>query len=78
MCQVIFKCTGITSSMVPTEAANKISHLLVTTSDNGISIHQTFLVVLKELDVYLNKKNVKPAIALLSNGHNSRLHFDVL
>ena len=59
MCQVIFKCTGITNSMVSTEAA-KISHLLVTTSDNGVSIHQSFLIALKEFDVYLKKMLSEP------------------
>ncbi|XP_047131973.1 uncharacterized protein LOC124811011 [Hydra vulgaris] len=78
MCQVIFKCTGITSCMVPTEAANKIPHLLVTTSENGVSNHESFLAALKEFDVYLNEKNVKRPIILLSDGHSSRLDFDVL
>ncbi|XP_065640013.1 uncharacterized protein LOC136072675 [Hydra vulgaris] len=78
MCQVIFKCTGITSSMVPTEAVNKISHLLVTTTDNGVSTHESFLAALKEFDVYINEKNVKRPIVLLSDGHSSRLDFDVL
>ncbi|XP_047135496.1 uncharacterized protein LOC124812660 [Hydra vulgaris] len=78
MCQVIFKCTGITSSMVPTEAVNKIPHLLVTTTDNGVSTHESFLAALKEFDVYLNEKNVKRPIVLLSDGHSSRLDFDVL
>ena len=48
MCQVIFKCTGITSSMVPIEAANKTPYLLVTASNNRTSTHESFLAALKE------------------------------
>ena len=42
--------------MVPTEAANKIPHFLVTTSGNGVSTDESFLAVLKEFDFYLNEK----------------------
>ena len=41
ICQVIFKATGITSAMVPPEAARRIPHLLISTAENGISTHQT-------------------------------------
>lgn len=78
MCQVIFKATGITSAMVPPESAHKISNLLITTAENGVSTHQTFLAAVHEFNEYLEQKGVQRPVVLLSDGHSSRLNHDVL
>ena len=78
MCQVIFKAVGITSTMVPKEAAEKIQNLLISTSENGVSTHETFLVAAKEFDDYLTEKQIKRPVVLLSDGHSSRLEYDIL
>ena len=78
MCQVIFKAVGITSTMVPKEAAEKIQNLLISTSENGVSTHETFLAAAKEFDDYLTEKQIKRPVVLLSDGHSSRLEYEVL
>ena len=78
MCQVIFKGNAITSAMVPSDAAKKISHLLISTSENGVSTHQTFLAASKEFDEYLAQKGVQRPVVLVSDGHSSRLNYDVM
>ena len=64
--------------MVPANAASKINHLLVTTSDHGVSDHITFLAALKEFDEYLTENNIQKPVVLLSDGHSSRFDYDVM
>ena len=78
MCQVIFKAQGITSAMVPATATNKIPNLLISTAENGVSTHQTFLAAAQEFDDYLEQKGVQRTVVLLSDGHSSRLNHDVM
>ena len=52
-CQVIFRSTGITSALAPPEAVEKIAHLLISTSENGVSTGETFLGAAKVFDEYL-------------------------
>ena len=78
MCQVIFKGTGITSAMVPQEASEKIPNLLISTAENGVSTHETFLAAMQEFDEYLEEKQIERPVVLLSDGHSSRLEYDVL
>ncbi len=75
---MIFKATGITSAMVPPEAVEKIDHLLVSTAENGVSTHETFLDTVKEFDAYLTEKNIKRPVVLLSDEHSSRLKYEVI
>ena len=75
---MIFKATGITSAMAPPEAVEKIDHLLVSTAENGVSTHETFLDAVKEFDAYLTEKNIKRPVVLLSDGHSSRLKYEVI
>ena len=77
MCQVIFKAQGITSVMVPSEAAEKISNLLISTAENGISTYQTFLTAAQEFGNNWEQKGVQCPVVLLSDGHSSRLNHNV-
>ena len=78
ICQIIFKATGITSAMVLPEAARRIPHLLISTAENGVSTHQTFLAGAQEFDKYLELKGIQRPVVLLSDGHGSRLNHNVL
>jgi hypothetical protein len=78
ICQVVFKAKGITSAMVPPEAASQIKHLLISTAENGVSTQETFLAAAKEFDEYLEEKGVVRPVVLLSDGHSSRLCYDVM
>ena len=48
--QVIFKGHGITSQMVPSVAADKIPHFIVSTTDHGIQDHNSLLDSYKEFN----------------------------
>ena len=78
ICQIIFKATGITSAMVLPEPARRIPHLLISTAENGVSTHQTFLARAQEFDEYLELKGIQRPVVLLSDGHGSRLNHNVL
>ena len=78
ICQVIFKATGITSAMVPPEAAKRIPHLLISTTENSVSTHQTFLATAQEFDEYLELKQIQRPVIMLSDGHGSQLNHVVL
>ena len=64
--------------MAPNEAAAKIKHLLVTTSDHGVSDGHTLLAAFKEFDEYLKANNIKRPVVLLSDGHSSRFDYHVM
>ncbi|XP_065639345.1 uncharacterized protein LOC136072183 [Hydra vulgaris] len=73
-----FSSDGITSQMTPQVAVEKISHLLVTTSENGISDNDTFKAACQEFDDYLTEKAIERPVVLLSDGHSSRFTYDGL
>ena len=50
---------GITNQMAPATAVKNIEHLLVITSDYGISTHNTFLVACAVLDLYLTEHGIE-------------------
>ena len=75
---MIFKAMGITSTMVPKDAADKIRNLLISTSENGVSTNETFLAAVEEFDEYLAENKIKRPVVLLSDGHSSRFEYDVL
>ena len=58
ICQVIFKLQEIASAMVPSEAPEKVSNLLISTAEIGVSTHQTFLAAAQEFNDYLEQKGV--------------------
>ena len=64
--------------MVPKEAVEKIDNLFISTTENGVQDHKSLLSTYKFLDKILEKKEVKKPVVLLSDGHSSRLDFDVL
>ena len=78
MCQVLFGVAEITNQMAPAKAVRKIQHLLVTTSETGVSDHKTLLAAYKEFDQYLTEKNIVRPVILLSDGHSSRFDYEVL
>ena len=43
-----------------------------------VSTHETFLAALQEFDEYLDEKQIERPVVLLSDGHSSRLEYDVL
>ena len=69
---------GITNQMAPATAVKNIEHLLVITSDYGISNHNTFLVACAALDLYLTEHGIEWPVALLSDGDSSVFDFDTL
>ena len=77
-CQVIFKGQGITSQMVPTAAAEKIPHLLISTTDNGIQDHKSLLASYTEFNEYLVEAGIEKPIEVLTDGHSSRFDESVL
>ena len=77
-CQVVFKASGITSTMAPPIAISKICHLLISTSENGVSTNETFLDAVREFNAYLTEHGIKRPVVLLSDGHSSRMNYEVL
>ena len=64
--------------MVPDDAARKINHLLISTTDKGVQDHQCLLEAYKEFNKYLLEKGVQKPVTLLSDGHSSRFDDEVL
>ena len=56
MCQVLFSGAGHTSHMAPELAVEKISNLLVTVNEHGVTTHKSLLSACKELDEILIKQ----------------------
>lgn len=77
-CHVIFTANSITSQMVPREAVNKISDLLVSASKSGYQDGKTCLSSYKLFDKYLTRNNIKRPVVMLTDGHGSRFNVDVL
>ena len=77
-CQVIFKGKGITSQMVPPVAAEKIPHLLISTTDSGIQDHTSLLESYRDFNDYLVEAGIQKPVVLLSDGHSSRFDESVL
>ena len=50
---------GNYNQMAPATAVKNIEHLLVITSDYGISTHNTFLVACAVLDLYLTEHGIE-------------------
>ena len=63
------------SESIPSE---NIQNLLISTAENGVSTHETFLAAMKEFDEYLEEKQIERPVVLLSDGHSSRMNYDVL
>ena len=79
MCQVIFGGKSISSNMVPDEdICEKIRHLLISVTENGVQTASSLLAAYKEFDEYLTENNVPKPVVLLSDGHSSRFDFEVL
>ena len=64
--------------MVPKEAVERIDNLLISTTENGVQDHKSLLATYKFLNKILEKKQIKKPVVLLSDGHSSRLDFEVL
>lgn len=64
--------------MAPKEAVERIPKLLVSTNDSGSQDHVTLLNAYQMFDTYLNDKNIKRPVVVLSDGHSSRFDSDVL
>ena len=69
-CQVIFSATGITSHMAPAATVHNINHLVITTSNHGVSDYTTFIAACEEFDKYLTENEVMRPVVLTSDGHS--------
>ena len=78
ICQVIFAAVGITSQMAPAAAVDKIQHLLISTTDHGVSDQESFLAACTEFDKYLTEKKILRPVVLMADGHGSRFEYEVL
>ena len=58
---------GITSQMAPPTAVENIKQLLVTTSDYGMSNHNTYITACEEFDLYLTEHDIERLVILLSD-----------
>ena len=63
--------------MAPLQAVEKIAHLLISTSENGVSTDKTFLDAVQAFDKYLTANNTKRPVVLI-DGDGSRLIYEVL
>ena len=64
--------------MVPTVAAEKIEHLLVSTTETGIQDHTSLLESYKEFNNAIVEAGIQKPVVLLSDGHTSRFDESVL
>ena len=78
MCQVIFASVGITSQMAPPLAKEKIKHLLISTTEHGVSDQESFLAASVEFDEYLSEYEILRPVVLIADGHSSRFDYNVL
>ena len=78
MCQVIFSGKSITSSMAPQSVVDKIPHLLVSTTENGVQTKESLLAAYKEFDEYLTEMDIERPVVLVTDGHSSRFDYEVL
>ena len=62
--------------MVPKVVVEKMDNFFISTTENGV--HKSLLSTYKFLNRILEKKERKKPVVLLSDGHSSRLDFDVL
>ena len=78
MCQVIFAGKSITSNMVPDGVCEKIKHLLISTTENGVQTAKSLLEAYKLFDKYLTERGVERPVVVISDGHSSRFDYDLL
>ena len=78
MCQVLFSGSGHSSHMVPQNAADRIRNLLVTVNECGVTENKSLLAAYKHLDEIVEKKGTVRPIVIITDGHLSRFHNDVM
>lgn len=64
--------------MAPASAVDKIQHLLISTTDHGVSDQESFLAACTEFDKYLTDKQILRPVVLMADGHSSRFEYEVL
>ena len=64
--------------MFPPVAAEKIPHLLVSTTDSGIQDHTSLLESYRDFNDYLVEAGIQKPVVLLSDGHSSRFDESIL
>ena len=64
-CQVMFKGHGITSQMLPSVAFEKITHLIVSTTEHGIQDHKSLLDSYKEFNDAIVEAGVENPVVLM-------------
>ena len=64
--------------MAPAAAVENVKHLLISTTEHGVSDHESFRAACVEFDEYLTEHEVQRPVVLLGDGHSSRFDFDVL
>ena len=66
------------NNMAPAATVCNINHLVITTSNHGVSDYTTFIAACEEFDKYLTENEVMRPVVLTSDGHSSRYSYDVL
>ena len=78
ICHIILSGKGITSKMAPKSAVEKITNLLVSTTEHGVQDHNSLLDFYKFFDQKLTEQNVERPVVVLTDGHSSRFDISVL
>ena len=78
MCHIIFPGTCISSHMAPKTAVEKISNLLVSTTDSVYQDGRTSLASYKMFAKAIKQNKVQKPIVVLTDGHSSRYDADVM
>ena len=78
MCHIIFPGTCISSHMAPKTAVEKISNLLVSTTDSVYQDGRTSLASYKIFAKAIKQNKVQKPIVVLTDGHSSRFDADVM
>ena len=78
MCHIIFPGTCISSHMAPKTAVEKISNLLVSTTDSVYQDGRTSLASYKIFAKAIKQNKVQKPIVVLTDGHSSRYDADVM
>ena len=78
MCHIIFPGTCISSHMAPKTAVEKISNLLVSTTNSVYQDGRTSLASYKMFAKAIKQNKVQKPIVVLTDGHSSRYDADVM
>lgn len=76
--QVIFAGKGVSSHMCPQVAVDSIKNLMISTTEYGVSTHESLLDAYKVIETQLTQANIQHPVVIISDGHSSRTDADTL